>query len=266
MLSGSSNLPLPDSGIALGRQLTVEYYDCDAEIINDARKMEEIFVHAAKASHATVISSSFHRFEPQGVSGVVVISESHFAVHAWPEYAYAAVDIFTCGETIDFDIAMSEIRRGMNSSSCIVSSMLNRGIIGSHGVERIRPIPETENMHLFQCSWESRFRQTGGKAFSNTVDLYDCRKLALPQREAVLQELISSLSEVLQLTLQGEIQFRGDEFFQHLECGFISGQVVENNLYLDILSRKFFDPRLAAEQALGALEARHYRMQPCVRQ
>ena len=88
-------------GCALGRQMTVEFYDCDAGILTDSGRMEEIFVSSAKRSGATVISSHFHSFVPQGVSGVVVISESHFAVHAWPEHEYAAVDLFTCGEGVD---------------------------------------------------------------------------------------------------------------------------------------------------------------------
>ena len=50
---------------------------------------------AAQKSGATIINSSFHTFEPQGVSGVVIIAESHFTIHAWPEHDYAAVDIFT---------------------------------------------------------------------------------------------------------------------------------------------------------------------------
>jgi S-adenosylmethionine decarboxylase proenzyme len=100
------------SGCALGRQMTVEFYDCDAGILTDAGRMEQIFVSAAKRSGATVISSHFHSFMPQGVSGVVVISESHFAVHAWPEHEYAAVDLFTCGENVDFNCAAESIVNG----------------------------------------------------------------------------------------------------------------------------------------------------------
>jgi S-adenosylmethionine decarboxylase len=58
-------------------------------------------VEAAKAAKATIVEVAFHKFNPYGVSGMVVIAESHLAIHTWPEYGYAAVDIFTCGEEID---------------------------------------------------------------------------------------------------------------------------------------------------------------------
>ena len=59
---------------------------------------KQALVEAANAAGATVVESVFHRFSPQGLSGVVVITESHITVHTWPEHAYAAVDIFTCGD------------------------------------------------------------------------------------------------------------------------------------------------------------------------
>ena len=113
--------------IALGRQMTVEFYDCSEEILADSRRMEEIFLHAASVSGAHVVNSNFHSFEPQGVSGVLVISESHFAVHAWPEHDYAAVDLFTCGSGVDFDLAVQALAAGMRSGQWIISSIVNRG-------------------------------------------------------------------------------------------------------------------------------------------
>ena len=96
-----SDLPSGFCGLALGHHLTAEFYDCASDILADAGRMEKIFVHAAAVSGAHVLGSHFHAFEPQGVSGFVIIAESHFSVHAWPEHDYAAVDIFTCGETIE---------------------------------------------------------------------------------------------------------------------------------------------------------------------
>mgnify|MGYP000456923456 FL=1 len=86
---------------ALGRQILVEFYDCDSSSINDVEFIEEAMLNATKEANATIISHNFHKFSPYGVSGVVVIAESHVAIHTWPEYNYAAVDIFTCGDTID---------------------------------------------------------------------------------------------------------------------------------------------------------------------
>ena len=81
-------------GFALGRHLTIEFYECDPDILLNKDDVEEALLKAAKDSGATIISSSFHDFKPQGISGVVIIAESHFTVHAWPEHDYAAVDIY----------------------------------------------------------------------------------------------------------------------------------------------------------------------------
>ncbi|MBA2662514.1 MAG: S-adenosylmethionine decarboxylase proenzyme [Bradymonadaceae bacterium] len=86
---------------ALGRQLIIEYYGCPAHLLNDRDFIEDVMVSAAKHMRANIVSVEFHKFNPHGVSGVVVISESHLTIHTWPEYGYAAVDVFTCGQVID---------------------------------------------------------------------------------------------------------------------------------------------------------------------
>ncbi|HKJ46033.1 MAG TPA: adenosylmethionine decarboxylase [Balneolales bacterium] len=112
---------------ALGRQILVEYYDCDTEVINDVAEVEEILLTGTKKSKASIISHNFHKFSPHGVSGTVVIAESHVAIHTWPEYGYAAVDIFTCGDTIDPWIIQEYLKDAFKSEN--VSSMeLKRGM------------------------------------------------------------------------------------------------------------------------------------------
>ncbi len=86
---------------ALGRHILVEYYQCNADILNNQNLVENYMVEAAKSTGSTVVNSSFHKFSPHGVSGVVVIAEAHLAIHTWPEYNYAAVDLFTCGNTVN---------------------------------------------------------------------------------------------------------------------------------------------------------------------
>lgn len=86
---------------ALGRHVLAEVYGCCFEILNDINKVEEIMVNAALEAGAEIREVCFHKFSPQGVSGVVVISESHLAIHTWPELGYAAVDVFTCGERVN---------------------------------------------------------------------------------------------------------------------------------------------------------------------
>lgn len=111
----------------LGRHVLAEIHGCDFEILNNVRKVEEIMVNAALDAGAEVREVVFHKFSPQGVSGVVVISESHLAIHTWPELGYAAVDVFTCGDKVNpWDacnflterfgaghMTASEVKRGM---------------------------------------------------------------------------------------------------------------------------------------------------------
>jgi S-adenosylmethionine decarboxylase proenzyme len=75
--------------------------DCDKEVLNDLDFLRDAMISAAIGCGATVMGESFHHFSPQGVSGVVVIAESHLSIHTWPEYGYAALDIFTCGTNVE---------------------------------------------------------------------------------------------------------------------------------------------------------------------
>ena len=85
----------------LGRHVLAEIYGCPFDVLNDVKKVERIMVNATLEAGAEVREFVFHKFSPQGVSGVVVISESHLAIHTWPELGYAAVDVFTCGDKVD---------------------------------------------------------------------------------------------------------------------------------------------------------------------
>jgi S-adenosylmethionine decarboxylase len=86
---------------ALGRHILCEAYGCDPEVLNDVEQVERIMVEAALHAGAEIREVAFHMFSPQGVSGVVVISESHLAIHTWPEFGYAAIDVFTCGTAVN---------------------------------------------------------------------------------------------------------------------------------------------------------------------
>jgi S-adenosylmethionine decarboxylase len=92
---------------ALGRHLLLELFDCDSDAINNLEAVKGALVEAAKRAHATIVDVVFHEFNPFGVSGVVVIAESHLSIHTWPEYRYAAVDIFSCGDILKPEVAAS---------------------------------------------------------------------------------------------------------------------------------------------------------------
>jgi S-adenosylmethionine decarboxylase len=120
---------------ALGTHLLVELRDCNPEILKDLTRVKDALVAAAKEAKATIVDISFHEFNPFGISGMVVIAESHLSIHTWPEYAYAAVDIFTCGDIIKPEVAAAFlIDRFESKSPSIVE--LKRGIL-SHLNEKL---------------------------------------------------------------------------------------------------------------------------------
>lgn len=94
---------------ALGRHLLLELFDCDSDAINSLEAVKGALIEAAKRAQATIVDVVFHEFNPFGISGVVVIAESHLSIHTWPEYRYAAVDIFSCGEVLQPEIAANYI-------------------------------------------------------------------------------------------------------------------------------------------------------------
>ncbi len=112
---------------ALGRHILAELYGCNPEGLNDLKRVEKAMVSAAVKAGAEVREVAFHKFSPQGVSGVVVISESHLAIHTWPEYGYAAVDVFTCGDRVDPWIACEFINEALGARH-VSANEVKRGI------------------------------------------------------------------------------------------------------------------------------------------
>lgn len=101
----------------LGRHLLLELYKCPVDILNDIQKIQDILVNVVEQINVTLISKSFHHFSPYGVSGVVVIAESHITIHTWPEHRYAAIDVFTCDKTIDYNLVESLLVEKFNATS-----------------------------------------------------------------------------------------------------------------------------------------------------
>ena len=71
--------------------------ECNTELLNDIDFIRQAMMGAAEEAGATIVGENFHKFNPLGVTGIIAIAESHLCIHTWPEYGYAAVDIFTCG-------------------------------------------------------------------------------------------------------------------------------------------------------------------------
>jgi len=115
---------------ALGTHILLELFDCDPSTLRNSHTVKEIMIEAATKSNAKIVDVFFHQFEPYGVSGVVVIEESHFTIHTWPEFRFAAVDLFFCSEDV---IAENAIRVIVDSFRCDRFSVveLKRGVTHS---------------------------------------------------------------------------------------------------------------------------------------
>ncbi len=85
---------------SFGQHYLVEFIDCPADKLCYVADIERCLLEAARLSGATILESFFHQFEPQGVTGVIFIAESHFSIHTWPESGYAAFDVLTCGHSM----------------------------------------------------------------------------------------------------------------------------------------------------------------------
>ena len=116
----------------LGKHLLLELKGCDKEVLNNIDFLKEALLAAAGEAKATVLGESFHKFNPHGVSGVVMIAESHLVIHTWPEYGYAAADIFTCGDSVQPEKAAETLVEKLGSKDHSVIEM-QRGILDTKG-------------------------------------------------------------------------------------------------------------------------------------
>ena len=136
----------------VGHHYIVEASGCNAKVIKSVQRVQDILVKAAEIAGAKVWAISFSRFPPSGVSGVVVISESHISTHTWPEHRYAALDIYTCGSRVDPEKA-------------VIYALEEFGASTSHITEITRGIDEGDwkYFHSF-ITWEEDFKKHFGKA------------------------------------------------------------------------------------------------------
>ena len=112
--------------MSLGTHVLCDFYDCSPEKISDNEAIEQVIIRAINESGACIVEPKLYYFEPYGLTGVVIITESHFSIHTWPEYKYVAIDYFTCSNKIEIDktieilkeyfepdkVELKEIKRG----------------------------------------------------------------------------------------------------------------------------------------------------------
>ena len=80
-----------------GIHIISDLYGCDPEKLKDMERIKYVLEMIIQQSELTTITSHFHQFNPCGVTGFVLLSESHLAIHTWPEYGYVSVDVYSCG-------------------------------------------------------------------------------------------------------------------------------------------------------------------------
>lgn len=130
----------------LGTHILMEMYGCDPEMLKDKEKIEKVMNESAIKSKAKIVKSFFHQFKPYGVSGVVVIEESHYTIHTWPEHSYAAIDFFYCSEDVIIEKAIETLKNALKPSSFNIVE-IKRGVLYSpseeKSVKRVAPIVES---------------------------------------------------------------------------------------------------------------------------
>ena len=102
----------------LANHQIVEFNGCEEARINNSDFVREIFLEAAKLGNATIVNECFHEFSPYGITGVLVIAESHISIHTWPEHKYAAVDIFSCGNKVDCNKIIDYLKDKLKCKNC----------------------------------------------------------------------------------------------------------------------------------------------------
>ena len=126
----------------LGLHLLVELKECNPSLLDDLNHIRLAMIRAAQEANAHIVGESFHHFSPQGVTGILAIAESHISIHTWPEYAYAGVDIFSCGRNVDVGKAISVLRDQLRAEEVLLVAELDRGTVDESG-NMLQENPET---------------------------------------------------------------------------------------------------------------------------
>jgi len=102
----------------IGFHVILDLYDCNAAALTDKKLVKETLCRAAAKGGLTLLGSVFHEFEPNGVSGALLLAESHLCIHTWPESGYAAVDLFTCKKDTDIDGVEECVKSMLKAGRC----------------------------------------------------------------------------------------------------------------------------------------------------
>ena len=116
--------PTPQATDMVGKHCILELYECDPSRLDDEAFLRTSITTAAKSAGATLLNLITHHFEPQGVTGLALLAESHISIHTWPESGYAAVDVFTCGDHTMPEQACAVLSEALQSKRQALRSFL----------------------------------------------------------------------------------------------------------------------------------------------
>ncbi len=122
--------------VPFARHTLLEFHGCDPALLRNAEALKPCLLEAVREGRGTIVTDFFHNFSPYGVSGVIVIAESHVAIHTWPEHGFAAVDIFSCSELLDQD-AIAKLIGAALGSERVTSRTIDRNGNGMDGGARL---------------------------------------------------------------------------------------------------------------------------------
>ena len=114
----------------LGRHLTVDMYGCKFEILNDIDFIKNAMTTAVREANLTMLDLSYYKFEPQGLTALALLSESHMSIHTYPELGFAAVDVFTGGDHARPDKAIAVLKTFLKPEKTKTTN-IRRGDFGS---------------------------------------------------------------------------------------------------------------------------------------
>jgi S-adenosylmethionine decarboxylase len=231
-------------------------------------------METVRRSGATILSSHFHYYTPQGISGVIIISESHFTIHTWPEHKYAACDFFSCSDSINIQGAVDSLKEFFNTPQVEMSADMARGVIDNNRFEK-HVLQANNSEDRFFFSWREKFVQSDAWGILTSVDISDCNPQKIRDGQFITT-YVHKLCDFIGMKRYGDtvvVNFGKDErvagfsMTQLIESSLISGHFANqtNRAYIDIFSCKFYEPRDVAEFSLKMFDGSKYVMQVALR-
>ena len=124
----------------VGTHVLVDLHGCPSKLLEHVEFISESMYEAAKKSKATIVGKFFKQFDPYGVSGVIIIGESHLSIHTWPEYNLASIDYFSCSKNIDIAAAIEHLKKVLQAENIDTVEVIR----GTMRVNKIHNIPISE--------------------------------------------------------------------------------------------------------------------------